>query len=112
MSGFVITTRRKIIEVDPNEVIDYIIDLSSWVRPGDLISLVTVSNSSTADFFSVSKNSAPLTIPEYGDVAADKAVVFWVQGGTVGTSGRVTFNITTSGGRKIDVVYEVIVKNR
>lgn len=103
---------RSILESDPNEVIDYIIDLTNWVPSTDLISIVTITNTSTVNVFNYAKNATPLTIPGYGDVAAGKAVVFWVNQGTAGTSGKLTFSIETEGSRKIDVSYEVVVKNR
>lgn len=109
MTGFVITTHRKILEVDPDEVMDYIIDLTDWIGT-EAITSVSFTNTSTAEIYSVAKNSAPLTVPGYGDVAADKAVVFWVRLGTLGTSGTVTFSVTV-GARKKDIAYTVVVKN-
>lgn len=111
MAGFVLTKSRRILEVDPDEVVDYICDLTDVLTLGDQVLSVSVSTTSTAEFFNCDKNAAPLTIPGYGDVAAGSAVVFWVRNGTLGTSGEVTFTVTTVGGRKIEWAYVVVVKN-
>ena len=109
MSGFVITSHRKILEVDPDEVMDFIIDLSSWMPGGDTIGTVSFDNRSTVTIENVEKNQAPLTIPDHGEVPASQAIVFWARGGTLGTTGPLTFRVLTLGGRSKDFTYQVVV---
>lgn len=117
MSGFVTVAGRTTLSLDPEDQLDFIIDLSPWLHAGDYLTSATYDNTSTVEVQSCTINSAPLDIEDYGQIAVSSAVILWVTGGQVGTVGRITLHLITSGAdgggvRKRDVTVTVIVKHR
>lgn len=112
MSGFVITKTQKILQVDPDEVLDYIIDFNDWMPAGDSIqSVVIAANTSTVNFYDVTTNDAPMDVAGYGQVPVNTVVIFWSKEGAVNTTGELTLRVTTVGGRKKDITYTIVVKH-
>lgn len=83
---------------DPNAVLDYQWDWSSWLPTGDTISSATVTASSGLTVASSSYTST--------------AVTAWLSGGTAGTEYTVTCRITTARGRTDDRTIEITVQDR
>lgn len=84
-------------EKDPNSVLDYEWDWSSWLDTDNIsqVSLVATGG---------------LVIDS--STIGDGIVTVWISGGTVGTQGMVTCSITTSEGRKEDRSAIFIIKQR
>lgn len=112
MSGFVITKTQKILQIDPDEVLDYIVDFNDWMPAGDTIQSVDVAvNTSTVSFYGVTANDDPMVVSGHGQVAARTVVIFWSKEGVVNTTGELTLRVTTVGGRKKDITYTIVVKH-
>lgn len=73
---------------DPNAILDYAVDWSTWLASGETI---------TASTWTVPTGLTTAT--PAASFAAGKATI-WLTGGTAGTSYRVTNHITTSAGRQ------------
>jgi len=80
---------------DPDAVLDYVFNWSSWLQDGDTIDTYTVD----AD--------AGLTVDS--DSNTTTAVTAWLSGGTAGQSYGVTCHVVTAGGRKDDRTIRIIV---
>ena len=74
---------------DPNDVLDYYADFTSWLPVGDTITSHTVVDV-----------TGGITI-DSSDVSAG-VVRVWVRGGTIGTPASFTVRIVTAGGRTKD----------
>ena len=83
----------------PPEVLDYDIDLSSWMPSGDTISAVSVVSSSPAD----------LVVQTFS--STDTSVKIWLLGGTDGNTYKVTATITTAQGRVKEIDFKIRVKD-
>lgn len=118
MSGFVVTRSGRYIEKDPDDTLDYVIDMTEFLADGDTLTAsagdleVTVTGTGLVKN-SASTNAAVVTVVEGGvtrDIAAYKAVVIWLTGPAPGTSGQVHTRVTSTKGRTKDVTFKVIAK--
>ncbi len=80
---------------DPDAVLDYQWDWSSWLPTGDTIASATV----TAE--------TGLTVGSYSNTAT--AVTAWLSGGIVGESYNVTCRVVTANGRTDDRTITLLV---
>ena len=80
----------------PNDVLDYTIDLSKWMATGDT---VTSANASV--------NPAGLNVSVTNDTT-DKPKV-WASGGNDGTTYQVTLTVNTNGGRTKEFEFKLAV---
>lgn len=83
---------------DPNAVLDYEIDWSSWLRDGDTI---------TASEWIVDDG-----LDEVGTTFTDTSALVWLSGGTVRTKYRATNRVTTADGRTDDRSIWVVVNEK
>jgi len=103
MRGFTGNPVRIVRDEDDIDV--YYVDLSIWLA-GDTLTGATVINESGVTVDSVTVLSAPVTIPNYGDISASSAVVVKLSGGARGVSGRFDIRVTTAT-RSRDIGYGV-----
>ncbi|WP_276200276.1 hypothetical protein [Chelatococcus sp. XZ-Ab1] len=83
---------------DPDDVLDYDVDLARWLPEGDVIvSAVSL----------ISDGSAFITATE----PTDTTVRVWVSGGTSGTDQIVTVRATTEQGRVKDVSFRLRIRS-
>lgn len=82
---------------DPNEVLDYMFDWSTWLD-GDTISSATAISAPTG----ITKNSQSNTTT---------TVTIWLSGGTAGNAYDFTSEIVTAAGRTAQRTITVVVKN-
>lgn len=85
---------------DPDAVLDYKVDYSSWLADGETISTATV----TVDA-GITKDSSSVT-------DSNTSVTAWLSGGTAGDNYKVTYHITTSDGREDDRTIVIKVLER
>jgi len=83
---------------DPNAVLDYAIDWSSWLATGETIS--------TSDW------TVPSGITKDSNEKDDTSTKIWLSGGTDGQTYTIVNRITTSADRTDDRSFDVIVENR
>lgn len=81
---------------DPNAVVDYNIDWSSWLPDDDTIS--------TSEWI------VPAGITEDSETNTDTTTTIWLSGGTAGQSYSLTNRITTAQGRTQDKTITISVK--
>lgn len=81
---------------DPNAVLDYTIDWSTWLGSD------TISSSDWVVDSGITENSASNTTT---------AATIWLSGGTAGTAYAVTNRIVTAGGRTEDRTLTIVVTN-
>lgn len=82
---------------DPNEVLDYVLDWSAVLAPGDTIS--------------TSAWIVPAEVTKDSDTASDDATTIWLSGGAVGQY-LFTNRITTAGGRTFDQTVGLDIRER
>lgn len=83
---------------DPNAILDYKWDYSSWLEPGDTITAHDIIVDGT------------LTLgPHSHD---DTSVTAWLSGGTEGDRARVTVRVTTADGRVDDRTSVIEIRAR
>lgn len=87
---------------DPNAVLDYPSDWTSWLPAGDTIVAATATV--------VGPNAADLTVEDV--TFTTTKVVAWVSGGVVGRNYTLTFHITTNDGRADDRSMTLVCKER
>lgn len=82
----------------PGDVLDHAIDCADWLATGDALSTVAVAADAG---ITVGSSPAP--------AISGTSVVFWLSGGTTGTTYNVQVTITTTGGRTkvIDCTIEI-----
>jgi hypothetical protein len=80
----------------PSEVLDYDIDFTEWMTPGDSIATATATSDAGITL-------GATTIIGY-------VVKQWVSGGTDGNSYKVTVKVTTNGGRVKEADFRVRVR--
>lgn len=83
---------------DPNDVLDYMWDWSSWLGDGEAIQSSTVL--------------VPDGLTKDSDSNTDTAVTVWLSGGTVGQNYRVVSRITTNQARTVDRSMQIAVHER
>lgn len=104
------------IDKDPDDALDYVIDMSGWLPSADTLSSVTASvvdgdvtitqQAVATQDLDVAERYGSRTIP------AQRAAVVWLSGGTVGTTSSVRARLTTQQGRQRDVTFLVRVVER
>ena len=90
---------EKLFYKDPNAVLDYAVDWSTWLATGESIST-----------YSVSVDSSLITIATYSVSSA--VVTAWLSGGYVGQSYTVSVKVVTSGSRTDERSFKVKIKER
>ncbi len=83
---------------DPDSVLDYSFDWSSWLATAETLSTATWTVPT-----GITKNSQSLTTT---------VATAWISGGTAGTSYNVACKVVTSGGRTDERTMTIIVRNR
>ena len=83
---------------DPDSVLDYGIDWSTWLSSGETISTSTWT--------------VPTGKTEDSDSKGDTSTLIWLSGGTAGTTYELTNKITTSDNRTVERSIEIIVEQR
>ena len=83
---------------DPDAVLDYGFDWSSWLATGETISSHTITTETGLTKDSDSESSGVVTV--------------WLSGGTAGNDYDVACKIETSAGRKDERTITIRVKNR
>lgn len=82
---------------DPDAVLDYVVDFTSWLADGDTITSATV----TADGVTVDSTDTTTT-----------TVTAWVSGGTLGETATLTCQITTADGRTDERTIRLSIRER
>ena len=84
----------------PSEVVDYALDFDDWLVGAETLSAIT----------SVTVGSG-ITLGSGGQAPAisGTTVVFWLSGGTTGTTYAIEVIVTTSGGRTLVVDCQITV---
>lgn len=82
---------------DPNDVIDYRIDWSNWLRDGDTVLL--------------SEWIVPAGITMDSELNDNSSTTIWLSGGTAGQQYSLTNRITTTQGRQRDKTITITVKD-
>ena len=83
---------------DPDAVLDYMFDWSSWLQSGETISTSTMTA------------STGITVDS--DVATTTTTTVWLSGGTAGVNYTVTNHITTSNSRAEDQTITIVCLER
>ena len=84
--------------LDPNAVLDYKVDWSGWLQPGETVTSYTVTATDGVTVVSTAE--------------ADGVVTIWLSGGTLNATVRVTCHVVTSAGRVDDRSFTCLVVNR
>lgn len=93
---------------DPQSVLDYGIDWSTWLKTEAEV----LADTDSADTISTSTWTVPAGIIEDSDSKADRATTIWLSGGTAGTNYILANKIVTVGGRTCERSIEIIVEQR
>lgn len=88
----------KIVQKDPNAVLDYVFDWSGWLPEGDQILTATVT--------------APTGLVVDSVITTTTKVTAWLSGGTAGSRYDVVCHITTADLRTEDRTLRVEVRQR
>ncbi len=80
----------------PNDVLDYTIDLTKWMASGDTVSSSTASASPSGLTVSVTN----------GTTSSPKV---WASGGTDGKEYQITLTVVTTGGRTKEFEFKLVV---
>lgn len=83
---------------DPDSVLDYGIDWSTWLASGETIS--------------TSAWTVPTGITKDSDSKGDTSTLVWLSGGTAGVVYTLANKITTSDSRTVERSIEIIVEER
>jgi len=83
---------------DPDAVLDYGANWSSWLKDGDTIA--------------TSEWTLPSGIAKVSDSKTATTTTIWLSGGTVGAAYRLVNHIVTSAGRKEDRTITVVMRER
>lgn len=83
---------------DPQAVLDYTFDWSTWLGDGETITATTVTGETGITVGVVTNDASTVTA--------------WLSGGTAGTSYRVVCHVTTSDGRQDDRTLRLSVTER
>ncbi len=110
MAGFVVGLTNTRIEIDPDDILPFIVDFTDWLA-GDTLTAHSIVQSVGVTVDSSNISAVPLVVDEYGTIAADKCVVLWLSGATVGAAGKLVLRVNAGTARR-DVTYAITVKNR
>jgi len=83
---------------DPQAILDYSIEWSTWLVTGETISTSTWT--------------VPAGLTKVSDSKTTTATTVWLSGGTVGTAYTVTCHIKTSVNREDDRSFIIVVEER
>ena len=83
---------------DPDSVLDYGIDWSTWLASGETISTSTWT--------------VPVGITKDSDSKGDTSTLVWLSGGTTGETYELANKIVTSDSRTVERTIEIIVGQR
>ena len=83
---------------DPSAILDYKLDWSKWLSADDVIVSATAVSDDPA-----------LTVDAVSSAASE--TVFWLSGGTAGSSYKVLVHIVTEGGREDERTVVITVKD-
>ena len=86
---------------DPQSVLDYAVDWSSWLASGDTI---------TSSSWSVSGPDSALVIDT--DTNDDSSATVWLSGGSIALTYKVVNRVVTDQGRTDDRTIEIEIKNK
>ena len=89
----------KIVTKDPDAVLDYKVDWSTWLAE-------------ISDTIATSSWDVPTGLTEDSDENNETEAVVWLSGGTAGQTYTVTNHIVTAGGREDDRSFQIVVKDR
>lgn len=98
MAGFNKDEKGKWIEKDPSALLDYSIDWSAWLQPGETITTSTWVV--TAGIVVTDSDNSPTV------------ATVWLSGGTTLREYTVANKVTTTGGRQDERSFRVRVVNR
>jgi hypothetical protein len=90
MSDFNVVAGKATIDKDPDALLDYTIDFTSWLVGTDTIQIATAIASANG-----------VTVQDTV-VVSGKKVTLWLSGGTAGTKVSVTVRVQTVAGRTDD----------
>lgn len=107
--AFLIGPTRQIIQQDPDDNLDYLIDLSDWLGSGTASGVTVIASGVTATALI---NPTPITVDEYGEIPAARSITLTVSGGTVAMEAGITLRVTTAAGKSLDLSYTVVIKPR
>lgn len=104
------TIPAQAITHNPRSTVDWLIDLSGWLQADAIDGTPTVTTlQGDAIVFSVAANAAPLHVLDDAcgvrRLSARSGILFWVTGGTVDTTARISF--ATRAGRQEDVTLNI-----
>ena len=94
---FILVADKPTIVKDPQAILDYYIDFSSWIPAGD-----------TVDTFAATGTG--VTVDSY--TVVDGVMQIWVSGGVLGVVGHVIGRLTTVQGRTDERTVYFRIKNR
>jgi len=80
----------------PNDVLDYTVDLTKWMASGDTVSSATAAVSPSG-----------LTISVTNGTTSEPKV--WASGGANGTEYQITLTVVTTGGRTKEFEFKIVV---
>ena len=83
---------------DPQSVVDFKVDLSDWLQPGE--SIISITATATAGL-TVDSSSSDAT-----------GVLAWISGGTVNEDYELTFQWSTDQGRTEEQTLLILVRNK
>lgn len=99
---------------DPNEVLDYVVNWTPRIEPGDSIQSVThtvVSGDVVIDDEDFDNaGTTPTDDPDF-PIAVNTTVV-WLSSGTIGTPQEILSRVVTVGGRTMDQTVKLKIKSK
>jgi len=107
--SFRITEDGPAINKDPDDKLDYVIDLSEWLAGDTIASVVAATEEGDVEIDSYAPNLAPLVVTERHRQRAlpeRSAIILWLSGGTVPS--RVSARCTTVTGRRKDTSFRTL----
>jgi hypothetical protein len=91
---------------DPSAILDYTLDWTKILVPGDSLAHVTFIPDPGMNV--LSENITNSTVTSQPNLAA----TVWLLGGTVGQTYKIACHITTEGGRQDDRTFNITIKER
>lgn len=98
MNGFAEDIAGYWIAKDPSATLDYVLDWSTWLIPGETISAAVWT--------------IPAGITKTSEVTVPTGTIAWLSGGIAGQTYMITCRITTTAGRVDERSFRVKVKQR
>ena len=107
--SFLIGPTRQIIQQDPDDILDYFVDLSDWLGGGAISTAAVFATGVTA---SVAVNVNAVDLGDYGSVPGGRSVTITVSGGAPAVPAVITLRVATQSGNSFDLTYTVVIKSR